>query len=194
MTPTSIRVLIADDDSIIRLDLRQMLEAMGYEVVGEAEDGEQALLSARNLRPDICILDVKMPAMDGIDVASHIANESLAPVILLTAYGDGELVERARGANVFGYLVKPFKPSDLGPAIEVARGNFERFVALNKEVASLGSRLESRRLIEKAKGTLMQREGISEAEAYRRIQTRSMDSRCSMKEIAEQILGADAQG
>ena len=182
------RVLIADDDPIIRLDLRQMLENLGYEVVAEAEDGQAAIHLARDNAPDVCVLDVKMPVLDGIDAARKLTEEQIAPAILLTAYSDSELIGRAKDSGVFGYLVKPFKPSDLAPAIEVARSRFEQNRALNKEIDSLSGRLEARRLVEQAKGVLMKNEGITEDEAYRRIQQQSMNARKSMKEVAEAII------
>lgn len=182
------RVLIADDDPIIRLDLKQMLENMGYEVVAEAGDGQQALDQAREVSPDICILDVKMPIMDGIDAVSQIAEEGIAPAILLTAYSDRELIDRAKAAGVFAYLVKPFKPGDLPPAIEIARSRFEQNNALSAEIASLAERLEARKLLDRAKGILMEEHSINEAEAYRRIQTQSMNLRKTMREVAEAII------
>jgi len=183
-----LRVLIADDDPIIRLDLKQMLENLEYEVVAEAGDGQQAVEAARESQPDICILDVKMPVMDGIEAVSIITNESIAPTILLTAYSDRELVDRAKDAGVFAYLVKPFKPSDLPPAIEVARSRYEQNEKLNNEVSSLEEKLESRKLIDRAKGILMDEHGLNEAEAYRRIQLQSMNLRKTMKEVAEAII------
>lgn len=182
------RVLIADDDPIIRLDLRQMLESLGYDVVAEAEDGQAAIHLARDNKPDVCVLDVKMPVMDGIDAALKLSEEQIAPAILLTAYSDQELIARAKESGVFGYLTKPFKPSDLAPAIEVARSRFEQNKVLTKEVNSLQARLEARRLVEQAKGVLMKSEGITEDEAYRRMQQQSMNARKSMKEIAEAII------
>jgi len=182
------RVLIADDDPIIRLDLRQMLENLGYEIVAEAGDGVEAVDLATAHTPDMCILDVKMPHLDGIDAAAKIADGGIAPVILLTAYSDKELVERAKGAGVFGYLVKPFKPSDLPPAMEVARSRYDANQQLSKELASAEERLETRKLLDRAKGILMESQGITEAEAYRRIQTQSMNARKSMKEVAEAII------
>jgi len=184
----STKVLIADDDPIILLDLKQMLESLGYEVIGEAGDGKQAFELAQKLTPDICVLDVKMPVMDGIDAASQIADAGIAPVILLTAYSDRELVERANEAGVFGYLVKPFKPNDLPPAIEVAKGRFETNKQLTQEVSDAKERLEARKLVDRAKGILMQEHGIDEAEAYRRIQLQSMNNRKSMREVAEAII------
>jgi AmiR/NasT family two-component response regulator len=184
----NLRVLIADDDPIIRLDLKQMLENLGYEVVGEAGDGQQAVEVARAVKPDICILDVKMPVMDGIEAVGIILGEDIAPSILLTAYSDQELVQRAKDAGVFAYLVKPFKPSDLPPAIEVARSRYEQHLQLNKEVSDLQERLEARKLIDRAKGILMDDYKMSEAEAYRRIQVQSMNTRKTMREVAEAII------
>lgn len=185
-----LRVLIADDDSIIRLDLKQMLENLGYEVVAEAGDGQQAVQLARETNPDICILDVKMPVMDGIDAVCILTEEGIAPAILLTAYSDKDLVDRAKDAGVFAYLVKPFKPSDLPPAIEVARSRYEQNATLTKEVQTLQDRLEARKLVDRAKGILMEEHKISEAEAYRRIQLQSMNLRKTMKEVAEAIIMA----
>jgi response regulator NasT len=184
----SLRILIADDDPIIRLDLKQMLESMGYEVVGEAGDGQHALDLARELKPEVCVLDVKMPQMDGIDAATFITAEGISATVLLTAYSDTELVKRAADAGVLAYLVKPFKPSDLPPAIEVARKCHDRFLQVNKELADAQERLESRKLLDRAKGILMETEGVTEAEAYRRIQLQSMNSRKSMKEVAEAVI------
>jgi response regulator NasT len=185
---SQVRVLIADDEPIIRLDLRQMLESLGYEVVGEAGDGKTAVELARELKPDVCILDVKMPVMDGIEAVDIITEENIAPTILLTAYSDKELIDRARAAGVFAYLVKPFKPSDLAPSIEVARARFEQNVLLNKEVTNLSQRLEARKAIDRAKGILMDSHSLGEAEAYRRIQVQSMNLRKTMQEVAEAII------
>lgn len=185
---TSMRVLIADDDPIIRLDLKQMLQTMGYEVVAEAGDGRTAVSLAKEHRPDICILDIKMPEMDGIEAVDQITEEAIAPAILLTAYSDKELIDRAKAAGVFAYLVKPFKPSDLAPAIEIARSRFEQNIQLTKEVSSLQERLETRKALDKAKGLLMAQHNINEAEAYRRIQVQSMNARKSMREVADAIV------
>lgn len=182
------RVLIADDDPIIRLDLKQMLENLGYVVVAEASDGQQAVDLAKSESPDVCILDVKMPVLDGIDAVTQIVEIGIAPAILLTAYSDRELIDRAKAAGAFAYLVKPFKPSDLPPAIEVARSRFEQNLALSKEIESLQDRLETRKLIDRAKGMLMETDGVNEAEAYRRIQQQAMNARKSMKEVAEAII------
>jgi len=184
----SMRVIIADDESIIRLDLRKTLEAGGHTVVGEAGDGETALNLARTLKPDIAILDIKMPVMDGLDAAKAITEEGIAPVVLLTAYSEPELVARAREAGVFGYLVKPFQEADLHPAMEVACARFEQMKALQEQVHDLEDRLETRKAVERAKGILMEKYGLTETEAFRRIQTQSMNTRKSMREIAEAII------
>jgi response regulator NasT len=185
---SELKVLIADDDPIIRLDVKQMLEKLGYTVIGESEDGQEAVEAARRLAPDVCVMDVKMPVMDGIDAASIIAEEGIAPVVLLTAYSDQDLIARAQDAGVFAYLVKPFKPGDLAPTIEVARSRFEQNQQLRQEVADLNERIETRKVVEKAKGVLMEDHGLSEGEAYRRIQQQSMNARKSMREVAEAIL------
>lgn len=185
---SKIRVLIADDDPIIRLDLRQMLESLNYEVIGEAGDGKSAVELAREIKPDVCILDVKMPVMDGIEAVDIITEENIAPTILLTAYSDKELVDRAKAAGVFAYLVKPFKPSDLTPSIEVARARFEQNVQLSKEVTNLNEKLEARKLVDRAKGILMDEHKLNEQEAYRRIQIQSMNLRKTMREVAEAII------
>ena len=186
------RVLIADDDPIIRLDLKQMLERLDYEVVAEAGDGQVAVDLAQTHQPDVCVLDVKMPQMDGIEAAREIADNGIAPVILLTAFSDRELVDRARESGVFGYLVKPFKPNDLLPAIEVARSRFEENQALGQEAADAKDKLEMRKLLDKAKGILMATLGVTEAEAYRRIQQQSMNNRKSMREVAEAVILAQS--
>lgn len=188
----TLKVLIADDDPIIRLDLKQMLENLGYTVVAEADDGQKAVDAAREAHPDVCILDVKMPVMDGIEAVEIITEENIAPTILLTAYSDRELIDRAKSAGVFAYLVKPFKPSELPPAIEVARSRFEQNNALTKEVADLNERLAARKAVDRAKGILMKLHGLDESEAYRRIQLQSMNSRLSMREIADAIILAQS--
>lgn len=186
------RILIADDDPIIVLDLRQMLESLGYHVVADAGDGVAAVEIARAQKPDVCIFDVKMPAMDGLDAATILAEEGIAPVILLTAYSDRELVDRAKDAGVFAYLVKPFKPSDLPPAIEVAKSRFDQNRKLIEEIEDTKERLETRKLVDRAKGILMADLGVDEAEAYRRIQVKAMNSRKGMKEVAESIILANS--
>lgn len=183
-----LRVLIADDDPIIRLDLKQILENLDYDVVAEAGDGQQAVELAREKRPDVCILDVKMPVLDGIDAVNVITEEEIAPAILLTAYSDKELIDRAKNAGVFAYLVKPFKPTDLPPAIEVARSRYDQNQQLAKEVGTLQEKLEARKLVDRAKGILMDEQGLSETESYRRIQQQSMNMRKTMREVAEAII------
>ncbi len=185
---SKMKVLIADDEPIILLDLKQMLENLGYEVVAEASDGQQAVTLARETHPDVCILDVKMPVLDGIEAVTIITEENIAPAILLTAYSDKELVDRAKAAGVFAYLVKPFKPSDLPPSIEVARSRFEQNLQLTKEVGTLQERLEARKLVDRAKGILMDEHKLTEGEAYRRIQVQSMNLRKTMREVAEAII------
>ena len=181
-------MIIADDDAITRLDLREMLDSLGYLVVGEVGDGESAVHQARELRPDLVIMDIRMPVMDGIDAARILTEERIAPVLLLTAYGDEELVQRAKEAGVVGYIVKPFRESDLAPAIEVVLARFQEFRALEKEIADLKEALETRKLVDRAKGILMDTQGVTEAAAFRRIQKMSMDTRRPMKEIAQAII------
>ncbi len=182
------RVVIADDESIIRMDLREMLESLGYLVVGEAGDGISAVNLARELKPDLVIMDIKMPDLDGIAAAKMLTEERIAPVLLLTAFSQQELVEGAKEAGVVGYIVKPFRESELLPAIEVAMARFREFRALERETADLRETLETRKLVERAKGILMDTQGLKEAEAFRKIQKLSMNSRKSMRQIAEAIL------
>jgi response regulator NasT len=188
MGNSKLRILIADDEPLIRLDLKNMLESLGYEVIAEAGDGVSAVEAARTLKPDVAILDIKMPGMDGIDAANILNSEKIAPVVLLTAYSDMDLINRAKEAGVFAYLVKPFRESDLRPAIEVAISRYKEFLALEEEVSELEDKLETRKLIERAKGILMDQYGLKEQEAFRRIQVQSMNTRKSMKEIAEAII------
>jgi AmiR/NasT family two-component response regulator len=182
------RVIIADDESIIRMDLREMLTNLGYLVVGEAGDGRSAVNLARELKPDVVILDIKMPGMDGIEAAGILTEEKIAPVVLLTAYSQRDLVERAKEAGVVGYITKPMRESDLTPAIEVAMARFSEFRALEEEVGDLKQALETRKLVDRAKGILMDTQGLSEAEAFRRIQKMSMNKRKAMKDVAEAII------
>ncbi|HST04847.1 MAG TPA: response regulator [Chloroflexia bacterium] len=182
------RVVIADDDPIIRMDLREMLTDLNYQVVGEAADGKNAVTLARDLKPELVIMDIRMPEMDGIEAARTLTQESVAPVLLLTAYSEPELVQRATQAGVVGYLVKPFREAQLGPAIEVTLGRFREFQQLHKELGDLKEALEARKVIDRAKGLLMDRFGLTEADAFRRIQKRSMDTRKSMREVADAIL------
>jgi AmiR/NasT family two-component response regulator len=186
-----IRVLIAEDEALIRLDLKEMLEEEGYAVVAEVGDGQQAVDRARELNPDLVILDVQMPVLDGLSAAEQIATARIAPVIILTAFSQRELVERARDAGAMAYLVKPFAKHDLVPAIEVARGRFAEMTALDGEVRTLEERLETRKILEQAKGRLMSDRGMTEAEAFRWIQRTAMDQRTSMKALAETILSGD---
>jgi response regulator NasT len=185
-----LRILIADDEPIIRLDLRQLLEAMGHAVVAEAGDGASAVSFAKQLQPNLCILDVKMPVMDGIEAAAAISRERIAPVLILTAYGQGDLIEKARDAGVFAYLVKPFREGDLLPAIEAARARHAELAELRAESESLREALESRKAIERAKGVLMDREGISEQEAFERMRRASQKTGKPLREIAEALLAA----
>jgi two-component system, response regulator PdtaR len=184
----SLRVLVADDESIIRLDLRETLRKMGHEVIAEAGDGLRAVEMSRQLKPDLVILDIKMPEMDGIDAAKVIAGEKIAPVVLVTAYSQIDLVQRAQEAGVFGYVVKPFKESDLMPAIAIATARFREYLSISQQAASLQEALDARKLVERAKGLLMQKHSLTEQEAFRRIQVQSMNTRRSMKEIAEAII------
>jgi two-component system, response regulator PdtaR len=182
------RVLIAEDEALIRLDLAEMLKEEGYEVVGQAGDGQEAVELADTLRPDLVIMDVKMPRRDGIDAASEIAAKRIAPIVVLTAFSQRELVERARDAGAMAYLVKPFSATDLVPAIEVAVSRFNELTELEREVASLSDRLETRKLVERAKGLLQTKQGMTEPEAFRWIQRAAMDRRTTMKRVAEVVL------
>lgn len=182
------RIIIADDESIIRMDLNEMLTSLGYLVVGEVGDGRSAVNLARELRPDLVIMDVKMPGMDGIEAASALTKEKIAPVLLLTAFGQRELIQRANEAGVVGYLVKPFRESDLTPAIEVALARFGEFKRIEKEVETLKDALETRKIVDRAKGLLMARDSLSEQQAFRRIQKMSMNTRSPMRQIAEAII------
>jgi response regulator NasT len=183
-----IRVIIADDESMICMDLREMLVNQGYLVVGETGDGRSAINLARELRPDVVLLDIKMPDMDGIEAASVLTQERIAPAVLLTAFSERDLVERAKQAGVVGYLVKPIQEADLTPAIEIALARFKEFRALELEVADLQDQLETRKLVDRAKGILMDTQGLTEAAAFRRIQKMSMNTRKSMREIAQAIV------
>lgn len=185
---TSRRVLIAEDEALIRLDLAEMLAEEGYDVVGEAGDGETAVRLAEQTRPDLVILDIKMPIMDGIAAAERIAGSRLAPVVILTAFSQRDLVERARAAGAMAYLVKPFQKSDLVPAIEIAVSRFAELTALESEVSSLTDRLETRKAVDRAKGVLMSDYGMTEPDAFRWIQRNAMDHRLTMKAVAERIV------
>jgi two-component system, response regulator PdtaR len=182
------RVVIAEDEAIIRLDLQETLEEEGYEVVGSTGRGDEALSLVRELMPDLAILDIKMPGMDGITAAKEIAAGRWAAVLILTAFSQRDLVEQARDAGAIGYLVKPFQKSDLVPAIEVAIGRFSELRALEQEVHSLEEQLATRRIVERAKGMLMDRHGLSESDAFTFIQQTAMRQRAKMRKVAEQVI------
>ena len=186
--PHQLRLVIADDESIIRMNLRETLIGLGYLVVGDAGDGVSAIHLARELRPDLVIMDIKMPKLDGIQAAKVLTEERIAPVLLLTAYSDRELVDRAREAGVVNYIVKPFREAELLPAIEIALARFAEFNDMAKELGDLKETMETRKLVERAKGWLMDSQGLKEQEAFRKIQQLSMNSRKSMREIAQAIL------
>ena len=182
------RIVIAEDESISRMDLREMLSNLGYLVAGEAGDGRSAVNLAREVRPDLVIMDIKMPEMDGIAAAKVLTQERVAPVLLLTAYSDREFIEGSLDAGVMGYLVKPFREAELVPAIELALARFREFRALEKELGDTRDVLETRKVVERAKGVLMDSQGLREADAFRKIQKLSMNNRKSMREVAEAIL------
>jgi two-component system, response regulator PdtaR len=187
---TPFRVVIAEDEALIRLDLKEMLEEDGYVVAGEASDGEAAVKLTESLRPDLVIMDIKMPGLDGISAAERITAEHLAPVVILTAFSQRDLVLRARDAGAMAFLVKPFTKADLVPAIEIAVSRFQEVSALEAEVTSLKDRLEVRKLLDRAKGLLQAEREMNEAEAFRWIQKSSMDRRMTMRAVAEEILQA----
>lgn len=182
------RVLIAEDEALIRLDLAEMLREEGYEIVGEAGDGQEAVELAEQLNPDLVIMDVKMPRRDGIDAAAEIADKRIAPIVVLTAFSQRDLVERARDAGAMAYLVKPFSITDLIPAIEVAISRFSEVTALEREVATLSDQMLTRKLVARAKGALQTQQGMTEPEAFAWIQRAAMDRRTTMKRVAEVVL------
>jgi response regulator NasT len=182
------RVVIAEDEALIRLDLAEMLAEEGYDVVGQAGDGETAVALAEEHRPDLVVLDVKMPRLDGISAAQRIAEQRIAPVVILTAFSQRELVERARDAGAMAYLVKPFGKSDLVPAVEMAMSRFAELRLLESEVAGLTDRLETRKAVDRAKAVLQESLGITEPEAFRWIQKTAMDLRLSMRQVAEGVV------
>jgi response regulator NasT len=192
--PTAVRVVIAEDEVLIRMDLKEMLTEEGYDVVGEAGDGHEAVRLVEELRPDLAILDVKMPVLDGIAAAESIARRRIAPVVMLTAFSQRELVERARDAGAMAYLVKPFTASDLVPAIEVAVSRFQELAQLEKEVAGLADRLETRKAVDRAKSLLQQELELTEPEAFRWIQKTAMDLRLSMRQVAEGVVEHGVSG
>lgn len=187
----SIRVVIAEDEAIIRLDLKETLEEEGYDVIGETGRGDQALDLVRELRPDLAILDVKMPGMDGLEVARHIGDEKICGVLVLTAFSQREIIEQARDAGALAYLVKPFQKSDLVPAIEVAIGRFRELQALSGHVDALGEQLEARKVIDRAKGRLIDEHGMKEQEAFAFIQRSAMKDRSRMRDVADRILSGE---
>ncbi|HEX2892719.1 MAG TPA: response regulator [Marmoricola sp.] len=186
--PLRRRVVIAEDEALIRMDLAEMLAEEGYDVVAAVEDGEQAVARTEELRPDLVILDVKMPRLDGIAAAQRIASRRIAPVVMLTAFSQRDLVESARDAGAMAYLVKPFGKSDLLPAIEMAVSRFAELQQLEAEVADLTERLETRKVVDRAKGVLQEKLGLSEPDAFRWIQKTAMDLRLSMREVAEGVV------
>lgn len=189
------RVLIAEDETIIRLDVRALLERAGHEVVAEARDGQEAVALAAEHAPDLIVMDVRMPHMDGIEAAREISRARPVPIVMLTAYAEADLVARASDAGAFGYLVKPFREVDLLPAIDTARARFEELAALRAEAADLAEALASRKAVERAKGILMERDGIDEAEAFRRIRAASQKTGKPMRVVADALiatLGAEA--
>lgn len=186
------RVVIAEDEALIRLDLKEMLEEEGYVVVAEAGDGEQAVALTEAHRPDLVVLDVKMPRLDGISAAERIAAARLAPVVVLTAFSQRDLVERARDAGAMAYLVKPFTKADLMPALEMAMARYDELITLEAEVGDLRERLETRKLVDRAKGLLQARRGLDEPAAYRWLQRASMDGRVTMRTVSEQVVADEA--
>ena len=185
---TGLRAVVAEDETLIRLDLVEVLTGAGYRVVAEAGDGRAAVEAVREHRPDIVVMDVKMPVMDGIAAAGEIAGERLAPVVMLTAFSQRELVERARTAGAMAYVVKPFTEADLVPAIELAVARFDELRSLEAEVRDLGDRLETRKIVDRAKALLQERMRLTEAESFRRIQKTSMDRRLTMREVAQAVI------
>jgi two-component system, response regulator PdtaR len=187
-TPGGLRVVVAEDEALIRLDLVEMLREEGYDVVGEAGDGDEAVRLARELRPNLIIMDIKMPGTDGLEAARTIAGERLAPVVMLTAFSQRELVESARDAGAMAYLVKPFSKTDVVPAIELAASRYAEVAALEAEVAGLTDRLETRKAVERAKGLLMAKKKMTEPDAFRWIQRTAMDRRTTMRAVADAVV------
>ena len=188
MKPRKTRVVVAEDESLIRIDIVEILRDNGFDVVGEAADGEKAVALATELRPDLVVMDVKMPLLDGISAAEILSKNRIAPVVLLTAFSQRELVERAAEAGALAYVVKPFTPSDLIPAIDIALTRFQQIAALEDEVSDLAERLETRKVLDRAKGILNDTMGLTEPEAFRWIQKASMDRRLTMREVAQTVI------
>ncbi|MEE1617544.1 response regulator [Brachybacterium sp. J144] len=180
--------VVAEDESLIRMDIVETLTEAGYEVVAAVGDGESAVEKARELRPDVVVMDVKMPKTDGVSAAEQIGQDNLAPVVMLTAFSQAELVERARDAGAMAYVVKPFTPADLLPAIEIAISRYQQITQLEAEIADLGERFETRKRVDRAKGLLQTNMGLSEPEAFRWIQKTSMDRRLTMREVADAVV------
>lgn len=190
----SARVLIAEDEAIIRLDLKEMLEEEGYDVVGEVGNGDDAIRLAHELRPDLTILDIKMPGTDGLTAAREIVANRLSAVLILTAFSQRDLIKSAREAGAYAYIVKPFQKNDLVPAIEVALGRFQEVRSLESEIVDLNERLESRKSIDRAKGLLMDQKGLSESDAFRFIQQEAMRTRLTMRKVAELLIAGELEG
>ena len=188
VVPVKARILVAEDEALIRLDLAEMLVEAGYEVVGQVSNGEQAVALSRELKPDLVLMDVKMPVLDGISAAEQIGKERIAPVVILTAFSQKELVERARDAGVMAYIIKPFTAADLAPAIGIAVSRWAEMSALEAEIADLGERFETRKIVDRAKGVLMTQLMISEPEAFSWIQKTAMDRRLGMREVATMVV------
>ena len=188
------RVVVAEDESLIRMDVVEILTDAGFEVVGEAGDGETAVQLATQLKPDLVVMDVKMPQLDGISAAERLSKAHIAPVVLLTAFSQKELVERASEAGALAYVVKPFTPNDLLPAIEIALARYQQIITLEAEVSDLAERFETRKLVDRAKGLLNEKMGLTEPEAFRWIQKASMDRRLTMHDVAKAIIDQLAPG
>jgi two-component system, response regulator PdtaR len=187
-SPAKTRVIVAEDESLIRIDIVEILRDNGFDVVAEAADGEKAVALARELKPDLVVMDVKMPLLDGISAAEILHKERIAPVVLLTAFSQRELVERAAEAGALAYVVKPFTPNDLIPALDIALTRYQQITSLEDEISDLAERLETRKVLDRAKGILNDTMGLTEPEAFRWIQKASMDRRLSMREVAETVI------
>lgn len=186
--PQPIRIVVAEDETIIRLDIVETLTAQGYEVVGEAENGQRAIELVEELKPDVVLMDISMPVMDGLSATRHLAQQSIAPVVILTAFSQRDLIDQATQAGAMSYIVKPFSETDLVPAIELAKARFEQLVTLESEISDLTVRFETRKLVDQAKALLQQKLDISEPEAFRWIQKTSMDRRLTMKDVAQTVI------